>query len=220
MWCLCHLEGSCPADPEELARKTRRTLGCVLQCKRHCEPFFDLQGGRLYSRRMEEEKRRSKQARENANKRYEQGASADSTAKGSAGGIADCTGQSHSHSQSQDHWQQKPSDGIASARSKVFPVHRGRRLPQDFAMTEEHRKFASEIGADVDREFPKFRDYWIAQPGQKAVKTDWNATFRNWLRRAVETNGRNGHGGTNGKPSVGEIVEREQAILRSRSTTQ
>jgi hypothetical protein len=31
--------------------------------------------------------------------------------------------------------------------------------------------------------FDEFRDYWIAQPGQKGVKTDWDATWRNWVRR-------------------------------------
>jgi hypothetical protein len=35
-------------------------------------------------------------------------------------------------------------------------------------------------------ELEKFRDYWIAQPGQKGVKTDWDATWRNWVRRAAE----------------------------------
>lgn len=35
-------------------------------------------------------------------------------------------------------------------------------------------------------ELEKFRDYWSAQPGQKGVKTDWPATWRNWARRAVE----------------------------------
>jgi uncharacterized protein YdaU (DUF1376 family) len=214
MWCLCHLEGSCPADPEELARKTRRTLQCVLQCKRHCEPFFELHEGRLYSRRMEEERRRSDQARQNANKRYKQDRSAISTAIGSAIGTA------QSQSQSQIQRQERPSDAIASAPSNVSLVTRGTRLPQDFAVTEEHRKFANEIGVDVDHQFAIFRDYWIAQPGQKGVKTEWNATFRNWLRRAVETHNRNGHGGRNGKPSIGEIIEREQAIVRSRSAAQ
>jgi hypothetical protein len=33
-------------------------------------------------------------------------------------------------------------------------------------------------------EFEKFRDYWIAQPGQKGVKLDWDATWRNWCRNA------------------------------------
>jgi uncharacterized protein YdaU (DUF1376 family) len=218
MWCLCHLEGSCPADPEELARKTRRTLQCVLQCKRHCEPFFELHEGRLYSRRMEEERRRSDQARQNANKRYKQESSVIGTANGTATGSAIGTAQSQSQSQIQR--QEKTSEAIASAPSKVSLVTRGTRLPQDFAITEEHRKFASEICADVDREFAIFRDYWIAQPGQRGVKTEWNATFRNWLRRAVETHNHNGHGGRNGKPSIGEIVEREQAIVRSRSAAQ
>jgi len=215
MWCLCHLEGSCPADPEELARKTRCTLQCVLQCKRHCEPFFDLQGGRLYSLRMEEEKQRSKQARENASKRYEQRTSADGNANGSANGSAIRTAQSQSQSQSQNQGQEKLSDANASVRPKVSPIARGTRLPQDFVISEEHRRFAKEIGADVDHEFATFCDYWIAQPGQKGVKTEWNATFRNWLRRSVEPS-RNGQGGRNGKPSIGEIVERTQAIVRSR----
>ena len=30
--------------------------------------------------------------------------------------------------------------------------------------------------------FEKFKDYWIAQPGQKGVKLDWDATWRNWVR--------------------------------------
>lgn len=35
-------------------------------------------------------------------------------------------------------------------------------------------------------EFDRFADYWRAQPGQKGVKTDWFATWRNWIRRALE----------------------------------
>jgi hypothetical protein len=29
----------------------------------------------------------------------------------------------------------------------------------------------------------EFRDYWIAQPGQKGIKLDWESTWRNWVRR-------------------------------------
>lgn len=28
-----------------------------------------------------------------------------------------------------------------------------------------------------------FRDYWRAQPGQKGLKADWEATWRTWCRR-------------------------------------
>ncbi len=31
--------------------------------------------------------------------------------------------------------------------------------------------------------FDTFRDHWRAQPGQKALKSDWEATWRNWRRR-------------------------------------
>jgi hypothetical protein len=31
--------------------------------------------------------------------------------------------------------------------------------------------------------FDKFRDHWIAQPGSRGLKTDWTATWRNWVRR-------------------------------------
>jgi hypothetical protein len=47
------------------------------------------------------------------------------------------------------------------------------------------------------RETEKFVDYWRAQPGQRGVKVDWPATWRNWMRRASEgapgSNGTNGH---------------------------
>lgn len=32
-------------------------------------------------------------------------------------------------------------------------------------------------------QWEKFHDHWIAQSGQKAIKADWIATWRNWLRR-------------------------------------
>lgn len=84
MWAVCHLEGSCPDDPEELARKTRCKLQYVLQYKPHCQSLFESQNGRLYSRRMEAEKRRSEQASKNASQRYKQKGSAVSNANGNA----------------------------------------------------------------------------------------------------------------------------------------
>ena len=32
----------------------------------------------------------------------------------------------------------------------------------------------------------KFLDYWIAIPGQRGVKLNWKATWRNWVRSATE----------------------------------
>ncbi|WP_254902241.1 hypothetical protein [Aeromonas hydrophila] len=32
-----------------------------------------------------------------------------------------------------------------------------------------------------------FADYWQALPGAKAVKLDWEKTWRNWVRRAASS---------------------------------
>lgn len=43
----------------------------------------------------------------------------------------------------------------------------------------------------------QFTDYWKAKAGQGAIKIDWNATWRGWIRRAaLEMPHTNGHGGT------------------------
>ena len=54
---------------------------------------------------------------------------------------------------------------------------RGSRLPDDFQPGEGTPE-------QIAEQLPILRDYWIAQPGQKGVKLDWQATWRNWLRRA------------------------------------
>lgn len=36
---------------------------------------------------------------------------------------------------------------------------------------------------DLARTIASFRDFWVAKPGQGGVKLDWDATFRNWVRK-------------------------------------
>jgi uncharacterized protein YdaU (DUF1376 family) len=61
---------------------------------------------------------------------------------------------------------------------------RGTRLPPELVLPDEWIDFCKQQRPDlVPREvFDSFRDYWIAQPGQKGLKTDWFATWRNWIR--------------------------------------
>jgi len=62
----------------------------------------------------------------------------------------------------------------------------GSRLPEDW---EPDRVFATREGlsaSDINREADKFRDYWRGMTGQRGVKADWTATWRNWVRKAVE----------------------------------
>lgn len=65
---------------------------------------------------------------------------------------------------------------------------RGTRLPADFTVTPQMRDWAARTTPDVNigAETERFTDYWVAAPGQRGVKTDWTATWRNWMRRAQE----------------------------------
>src|SRR5690606_26191535 len=62
----------------------------------------------------------------------------------------------------------------------------GSRLPPDWTLPDEWRQWAEQERRDVDalRESRVFADYWASQPGAKGRKTDWQATWRNWIRRA------------------------------------
>ena len=66
-------------------------------------------------------------------------------------------------------------------------VSRGSRLPVDwFPCGEAWRWALAQCGARSSPILDSFRDYWTAQPGQKGVKLDWDATWRNWVRREIE----------------------------------
>ena len=58
------------------------------------------------------------------------------------------------------------------------------RLPADWQPDEVAIAFCKAERPDLQPECvsDRFRDYWLAQPGVKGRKTDWNATWRNWVR--------------------------------------
>ena len=65
------------------------------------------------------------------------------------------------------------------------PAKRGSRLSTEWLPSSASIAKAREDAPAVDHqaEHATFIDYWIAQPGQRGVKTDWDATWRNWMRR-------------------------------------
>jgi len=64
---------------------------------------------------------------------------------------------------------------------------RGSRLENEWKPSVEDLDFARQLGVDGSKEAERFRDYWIAQPGQKGVKANWSSTWRNWCRNAKPT---------------------------------
>lgn len=78
-----------------------------------------------------------------------------------------------------------PGDGEAKPKPP-----RATRIPANFKVTPEMRAwFDANIGPHVNGkiETDKFRDYWTAKSGAGATKTNWEATWRNWMRRASES---------------------------------
>lgn len=62
----------------------------------------------------------------------------------------------------------------------------GSRISDDWTTSPDDIAFAKKHGIDPQTEAEKFRDYWRAQPGAKGRKSDWAATWRTWIRNAVE----------------------------------
>ncbi len=63
---------------------------------------------------------------------------------------------------------------------------RGTRLPEGWVPNADDLRFARDLGWNAQRIeacASRYRDYWIAQPGQRGVKVNWPATWRNWVRR-------------------------------------
>lgn len=61
--------------------------------------------------------------------------------------------------------------------SPVKRAQRAARLSEDWVPKE-----FKEEGVELE----KFRDWARSAPGQKGVKADWDATWRNWMRRVRE----------------------------------
>ncbi len=87
--------------------------------------------------------------------------------------------------------QDPPSVPQEDKRPDSGTPRRGTRLPNDWVLPGEWGRWAiQETGLPRERillEAATFADYWQALPGAKAVKLDWEKTWRNWIRRAASS---------------------------------
>jgi len=78
---------------------------------------------------------------------------------------------------------------VAVAPAKPDP--RGTRLPDDWTPSPALLAWAeSEAIPNVQRQTDRFRDYWRGRAGKDARKSDWDATWRNWMRKSAEGSGK------------------------------
>jgi hypothetical protein len=80
---------------------------------------------------------------------------------------------------------------ITETETETTPkgVSRATRIPEPFIVKTEMRAWAAKEvpSVDVDRATRMFVDYWRAKSGRDATKADWEATWRNWLRRDFDS---------------------------------
>lgn len=88
---------------------------------------------------------------------------------------------------------------VANGDPREHARKRATRIPDDFAITPDMAAWGREHAPHVNGayETTKFVDYWRAKSGKDATKTDWPATWRNWMRKAQE-DGRTRRGPTTG----------------------
>lgn len=67
-------------------------------------------------------------------------------------------------------------------------AEQGTRLAADFAMPDDWIEWAMKERSwsrkDAEAEGANFVDYWHAKPGKDGRKSDWPATWRNWVRNS------------------------------------
>lgn len=202
--------GSLPGDDELIAAK----LGCspeFLQVHRKSilRGWVRHADGRLYHPVVTEEVLKMVQSRDKwrtkkqGQRESKQGVTGNvpGDTQGTLGGVPVESPLSPSPSPSLSPSQKQEEQPSPPAHEEKKPKARGARLQLD-AAPKDWIDFCVENRPDLSPSdtWDRFRDYWIAQPGQKGVKTDWLATWRNWVRS--EKQGSNRHDASRKSPST------------------
>ena len=66
----------------------------------------------------------------------------------------------------------------------IGKAKRGTRLAQDWVLPPLWKEWATRVRPtlNIDETAESFKDFWHSKAGASAVKLDWHATWRNWVR--------------------------------------
>ena len=80
---------------------------------------------------------------------------------------------------------QEPITNNHKPITKDKTATRGSRLPANWIPDKELAEWSKAERPDLDlrRVLAEFRDYWTSLAGSRGVKLDWDATWRNWVRK-------------------------------------
>lgn len=137
--------------------------------------------GRIYSRRMVDDAKKSAIAKKNGK---------------NGGNPSLCNQKENSGSdKGEDKTPLKAQEPITNSQKEKPSLREGKkkqalRLPDNWSPTPDDVAYAKRQGIsdiDIDRQAERFRNYWLA--AKDGLKRDWSATWRNWILRFVEERG-------------------------------
>lgn len=82
----------------------------------------------------------------------------------------------------------QPAALVLTAPDAEPAYERGTRLRPDWKPSQCLIDQVHAMGVDAVACVPEFVDYWVAMSGRAGVKRDWDATFRNAIRRLIDYN--------------------------------
>lgn len=80
-------------------------------------------------------------------------------------------------------------NNLREAFRKELKVKKGTRLPDDWELPLEWRKYASGRGLsdqDINDIAEDFKGWWCSKTGRDAMKANWELTWQGWVRREAK----------------------------------
>ncbi|MFQ2857172.1 hypothetical protein ACK3YY_07105 [Aeromonas caviae] len=93
------------------------------------------------------------------------------------------------HSKNKEQQKKEGTDKDFGVFAKQPGAKKGSRWIEGESVPSDWKNWALEQGIAkqvIANEAEKFVDYWISTPGQKGVKANWFATWKNWMRKVKE----------------------------------
>jgi uncharacterized protein YdaU (DUF1376 family) len=185
--------GRLPDDDGQLAAITRLTPKAWRSHAPILRQFFTSAAGELVHGRVEREVAKAREITEKRRLAGLQGGrpGKQTESKPKANGFANAN-QNETPSQSQKTEIIPFPDTSEKAEPQLSgqaAPRKGSRLNPDWTPSVDNQAYAVSEGftpREVERIAEDFRDYWTAKTGADAVKLDWSATWRRWVREEAK----------------------------------
>lgn len=191
-------ERALPADLRECCKLARATTKAEREAVAYVlREFFTLTEDGHENKRAASEvarfKAKSDKARASVAKRWERIKNADADDAGTKNERSTNVSPEHIRTHNEGNTPRaRPQSPVTSNQLSTKGTSltaRATRLPSDWSPGPDGLAFAAQHGfanGRAEEEAARFRDFWVAKAGQDGTKLDWQATWRNWVRRSAE----------------------------------